>query len=240
MKKKKKLKVKKVAKKRKAVRMQGRKKLKRGFKKSPRVKVTKEQIDAMVKKGEERGFLTTSEILYSIPNIERNVSELESIYDLLRERGVQIKEATEFLDVRDFRLPATDDRKEAPLVGKYRAIIARADGLVVVTPEYNHGYPGELKMMLDMAYEEYAAKPVSFCGTGGGMGGVRSVEQLRAVAIELKMVPLPHAVYFSKIKDAFDAGGRIADTGYHERVQKLIEEIVWYARALKRAREEAI
>lgn len=76
------------------------KKIKKGLRKSPRVKVTKEQINVIVKKGEERGFLTTSEILYSIPNVERNVNELERIYDLLRERGVQIKEATEFLDVK--------------------------------------------------------------------------------------------------------------------------------------------
>ena len=63
-----------------------------------RVKVTQEQIDSLVKKGEERGFLTTSEILYAMPNIERNIVELEETYDLLRERGVEIKEATEFLD----------------------------------------------------------------------------------------------------------------------------------------------
>ena len=63
-----------------------------------RVKVSKEDIDSLVKKGEERGFLTNAEILYAIPNIERNVMELENIYDSLRERGVEIKEAREFLD----------------------------------------------------------------------------------------------------------------------------------------------
>ncbi|MBI2053188.1 MAG: NAD(P)H-dependent oxidoreductase, partial [Candidatus Sungbacteria bacterium] len=80
---------------------------------------------------------------------------------------------TVLLDVRDFRMPATDDREETPMVQKYRAIIGRADALVIVTPEYNHGYPGELKMMLDMAYGEYKHKPVAVCATGGGMGGVR-------------------------------------------------------------------
>src|SRR5687767_1256979 len=62
-------------------------------------KISKEQVETLIKKGEERGFLTTSEILYSLPNIERNVDELENIYDELRERGVEIKEAREFLDV---------------------------------------------------------------------------------------------------------------------------------------------
>jgi len=80
-----------------------------------RVKVTKEQVDSLVKKGEERGFLTTSEILYSIPNIERNVSGLEEIYDVLKERGVEIKEATEFLEVKSGK---KEKKPKKALLGK--------------------------------------------------------------------------------------------------------------------------
>lgn len=117
-------------------------------------------------------------------------------------------------------------------------MIMGIDGLIIVTSEYNHGYPGELKMILDMAYEEYEHKPVALCGTGGGMGGVRAVEQLRNVLIELKATSILEAVYFSNIGNLFDAEGKITDPVYHERVQKLLDEIMWYAKALKRAREE--
>jgi len=65
-----------------------------------RVKVTQEQIDAIVKKGEERGFLTNSEVLYLIPNIENNVEALEQLYDVLKEKGIEIKEVREFLEVK--------------------------------------------------------------------------------------------------------------------------------------------
>src|SRR3989344_5455611 len=65
-----------------------------------KIKVTQEQIDAIIKKGEERGFVTTSEILHFIPSVEHNVDELESTFDLLRERGVEIKEVREFLEVK--------------------------------------------------------------------------------------------------------------------------------------------
>ncbi len=101
MKKKKKIKVKKAVKKtsRKPSRGKSKKSGKKPSKVVFRVKVTKEEIDALVKKGEERGFLTTAEILYAMPNIERNVIQLEKTYDLLKERGVEIKEAREFLDV---------------------------------------------------------------------------------------------------------------------------------------------
>ena len=65
-----------------------------------RTKVSQEQVDALLKKGHERGFITTSEILYFIPNVENNVFELEKIYDLLREDGVEVKEVREFLDIK--------------------------------------------------------------------------------------------------------------------------------------------
>jgi len=61
---------------------------KKKFVRVKRVKITKEQIEAFIKKGSERGFVTTSEILYTFPNIEDNVDELEKMYDELKERGV--------------------------------------------------------------------------------------------------------------------------------------------------------
>ena len=76
-----------------------------------RVKVTKEQIDTLIRKGDERGFITTTEILNTIPNIENNIEELEKIYDDLREKGVQIKEAQEFLEIKSKK-----DKKEKKLV----------------------------------------------------------------------------------------------------------------------------
>src|SRR5258708_4048942 len=63
-------------------------------------KINKEQIDAILKKGSERGFLTTSEILYALPNIENDVDGLEKVYDEMRERGVEVKDVREFLHVK--------------------------------------------------------------------------------------------------------------------------------------------
>lgn len=60
--------------------------------------------------------------------------------------------------------------------------MTRADGLVIVSPEYNHGYPGEMKLMLDQLYKEYNRKPVGICGvSSGALGGARMVEQLRLI-----------------------------------------------------------
>ena len=74
--------------------------------------------------------------------------------------------------------------------------IKDGDAFIIVTPEYNHGYPAVLKNALDSISDEWNKKPVGFVSYGNA-GGVQSVEQLRQVVIELKMVPIGNAVHIS-------------------------------------------
>jgi NAD(P)H-dependent FMN reductase len=146
---------------------------------------------------------------------------------------------TEIIDVRDFRIEVTDNTGKLPQAKKLSKLITKADGLIIVTPEYNHGYPGELKMMLDMLYEEYAQKPVGFCGVSSGrLGGARAVEQLRLVCIEFRMLPIREAVYFPVVQELFDQKGVIKDGSYKDRVRKFLDELIWYAKAFKTAGEK--
>ncbi|MDD3399490.1 MAG: NAD(P)H-dependent oxidoreductase [Candidatus Pacebacteria bacterium] len=145
---------------------------------------------------------------------------------------------TELIDVRDYRIEATDNSGNLPEAQRLSSKISRADGLIIVSPEYNHGYPGELKMMLDMLYEEYFKKPVGFCGVSSGIfGGVRGVEQLRQVSIEFHMVPIREAMYFPQIDSLIKDDGRVTDKDYHDRAKKFLDELVWYAKALKQHRD---
>jgi len=147
---------------------------------------------------------------------------------------------TEIIDVRDFLIGATDNTQKLPQARKLSRKIAKADGFIVVSPEYNHGFPGELKTMLDMLYDEYAQKPVGLCGVSAGrLGGARAVEQLRLVSVELHMVPIREAVYFPMIQDLFDDRGNIKMRSYYDVTRTFLEELVWYARALKSAREQS-
>lgn len=147
---------------------------------------------------------------------------------------------TDLIDPRDFLVsPATEGMSEGNSK-RWSEIMARADGLIIVSPEYNHGYPGELKMMLDQLYKEYNRKPVAICGSGGGLGGARMVEVLRIAAIEFQMVPIRNAVYFSNIKTLFDESGAIRDESYGEKLKKLFDELAWYAKALKEARGKSL
>lgn len=148
------------------------------------------------------------------------------------------KVESELLDVRDYYIQATDNSEEIEPALRWKEKVTRADGFIIVSPEYNHGYPGELKLTLDLVYGEYDKKPVGICGvSGGGAAGIRVVEQLRLVAIALRMVPINSAMYFSHVKTLFDKDGTIQDPAYDRRVRGFLEELLWYAHALKTARE---
>jgi len=138
---------------------------------------------------------------------------------------------SEIIDVRDYRIDATDSTGEPPQAKKLAEKILKSDGLIIVSPEYNHGYPGELKMMLDMLYKEYAGKPVGFCGvSAGGLGGSRAVEQLKLVSIEFHMLPIREAMYFSTIQNLFDEKGNIKDESYFKRVETFLDEMIKYVK----------
>lgn len=142
---------------------------------------------------------------------------------------------TELIDVRDYRISATNNTEEIPEAQKLSAKIEKADALIIVSPEYNHGYPGELKMFLDMLYDQYAHKPVGICGVSAGpLGGGRMVEQLRQVMVELHMIPIREALYFPSVKTLFDDSGKIIDaTVYRDRIKKFLDELTWYAGKVK-------
>ncbi len=144
---------------------------------------------------------------------------------------------TELLDVRDFTSLAKTQGMQEEQSKKWSEIMKRADGLIIVAPEYNHGYPGELKLMLDQLYKEYNRKPVGICGiSAGSLGGARMVEVLRTALIELQMVPVRNTVYFSSIQNLFDEGLEIKDDSYAKKLIALFDEVLWYAKALQKTR----
>jgi NAD(P)H-dependent FMN reductase len=145
---------------------------------------------------------------------------------------------TELIDIRKIPI-GIDDAGEALKDNQFSATVARADGLVLVVPEYNHSFPGLLKHVLDTNLEEYIHKAVGICGVSAGpFGGARMIESLLPVLRELGLVTIFWDVYFSTAGKLFDpATGKITDPAYSGRVAKLLNELVWMARALRYARE---
>ncbi|MFJ3197930.1 NADPH-dependent FMN reductase [Streptomyces griseoviridis] len=112
-----------------------------------------------------------------------------------------------------------------------------ADGFVIVTPEYNSSYPAALKNVVDWHNAEFHAKPVGFVSYGGMAGGLRSVEQLRLVFAALHATTVRDTVSFHQVWDLFDSDGALKDPGGpNAAAKKLLDQMAWWATALKGAR----
>src|SRR5688572_6868663 len=146
---------------------------------------------------------------------------------------------TQFFDVCDFEIPHGEYGQEIKdLFPEWRDAITRADGLVVVTPEYNHGYPGSLKSVLDLLLREYVHKAVAFVGVSAGpWGGTRVIESMVPMVRELGLAATFTDLNFPSVQTKFDGGGKLLDAAYETRAADFLDELVWMGRALKWGRE---
>lgn len=164
----------------------------------------------------------------------------------------------ELLDLRDYEMPFFSSSKppliaqgkyENEVVQKWSGKIDEGDAFIVVTPEYNHGYPAVLKNAMDVIYPEWNRKPIGFVSYGSAMGA-RSVEQLRQVAVELQMVPIRHAIhiptdiFFAAMTRKGPTGPEmfepIRKTPLGDLVEQFFSDLLWWARVLKSAREQKL
>lgn len=155
----------------------------------------------------------------------------------------QLARRVEFvLDVVDpvaLALPTRHERNRSSALAALEQRISRADAFVVVTPEYNHGYPAALKFLIDSIYDEWQAKPVAFI-SGGISGGLRVVEQLRLVFAELHAVTIRDTLSFANVWEQFDAAGELREPDRAaKRMASLLAQLKWWALALREARNAA-
>ncbi|MFI7449893.1 NADPH-dependent FMN reductase [Nonomuraea sp. NPDC049714] len=147
----------------------------------------------------------------------------------------------DLIDLAQARLPAhltgEPGAEDARALAAVSERLTRADGFVVVTPEYNHSYPASLKSAIDWHFTEWQAKPVGFISYGGVSGGLRAVEHLRQVFAELHAVTIRDTVSFHGAAYQFTPDGRPKDPASCEAAAtRLLDQFVWWARALRSAR----
>src|SRR6266576_1648601 len=144
---------------------------------------------------------------------------------------------TELIDVRELPMKL-DDAGEQMKDPKFSATIEHCDGLIIVTPEYNHSFPGLLKHALDMNLKEYIHKAVGICGvSAGALGGARVIETLLPVMRELGLVTIFEDVNFGRIGSLFDERGNLLDENFVRRVDMFLNELIWMSRVLRHGRE---
>jgi NAD(P)H-dependent FMN reductase len=154
--------------------------------------------------------------------------------ELAKQAGVE----TELIDIAKLPL-ATDNAGESLKHAPFAAKMDKADALVVVAPEYNHGYPGLLKHVLDTCLKEYIHKAVGIAGVSAGpFGGVRVIQNLLPVMRELGLVTIFWDVNFSSVQNVFSADGKLLDDSFIRRIDKFLKELIWMATTLRHGREQ--
>ncbi len=142
---------------------------------------------------------------------------------------------TRIFDVADFDLPPDDYGQEIKdRFPEWRDAIVHADGLVIVSPEYNHSYPGSLKAVLDLLLREYVHKSVAFVGISAGpWGGTRVIEAMVPMVRELGLAVTFTDLNFPFVQKTFDENGKLLDSSFEKRVAAFLDEFVWMSRVLK-------
>jgi len=146
---------------------------------------------------------------------------------------------TRLFDVADFALPQRDYGQQIKeSFPEWHDAIVKADGLVIVTPEYNHGYPGPLKAVLDLLLREYVHKAVAFVGVSAGpWGGTRVIEAMVPMVRELGLVVTFSDLNFPFVQKTFDDNGKLLDPAFDQRAKDFLDELAWMAQVLKWGRE---
>lgn len=164
--------------------------------------------------------------------MSQHVAQL-MVSEVARRPGVE----TELIDIATLPLPV-DDAGEAIKDRGFAERMERADALVIVSPEYNHSYPGLLKHVLDSCLKEYIHKAAGVVSvSAGSFGGVRAIENLLPVLRELGLVTIFWDVNFGNVATVFDADGTLRDQAFLPRIDKFLAELLWMGRTLRYGRE---
>lgn len=158
---------------------------------------------------------------------------------LLTRIGLRDDIDSRLFDVRDFHLPNDNYGQEIKdQFPEWRDAIAAADGLIIVTPEYNHGPPGPLKSVLDLLLREYVHKPVAFAAVSAQVwGGTRVIETMLHIVRELGLAATFTDLNFPRVQDKFDAEGNLLDDAYNSRADEFLDELAWMATTFRWGRE---
>lgn len=144
---------------------------------------------------------------------------------------------TELIDPKDFNFPGDGNDPEGK-DPRYSELTKRTDGLFIVSPEYNHSFPGSLKRMLDSEIDNYIHKPVAFAGVSNGQwGGVRAIEALVLAVREMGLAATFTDMHFPKVQELFDDNGNLLNERYREYTKRSWVELIWMAEAFKYGRD---
>lgn len=183
-------------------------------------------------------------VLYgSVRSSRQGIKAALWVVKKLEERGHKVT----LVDPMKEKLPLLDKmykeyKSKAPKnLTRLAKLFKKSDALVVVSGEYNHSIPPALSNLIDHFMESYFWKPSGIvCYSNGNFGGVRAAMQLRALLPEVGMPTIPSIFPISKVQDSFDEQGNSIDKAYEKRIVRFLDELEWYAEAMKVQRKNGV
>ena len=202
------------------------------------------------KNGWSQRISTNETIMFYIPIIcgstrrdRQSIKVARFVLARLQQRqGVE----TELLDLQEYNFPVMEERLHhrddpPPRLMEFAGKIGRADSIIIVTPEYNNGYPGVLKNALDYLLPEYERKPIGIVTvSAGGYGGITCLAQLRLVTLGMGAFPIPENLAVSRVQNSFNDDGTPNDPAYEKRAASFLDEVLWFTEAItdRKAKEK--
>ncbi|QSB05388.1 NADPH-dependent FMN reductase [Natronoglycomyces albus] len=145
---------------------------------------------------------------------------------------------TDIIDLIETEFPLRLSAENTPSLAALSSRLEAADAFVVVTPEYNHSFPGPLKIAIDHFNAEWHAKPVGLISYGGMAGGQRAAEGLRLVFPELNAITIRNTLSFNNFWEKFDEQGNPVDAEAANTAAKgFLDQLCWWATTLKSGRD---
>lgn len=147
-----------------------------------------------------------------------------------------------FVKVEDFLFGRTiPSWVESEVAEPWRKIAQEADGFLLVVPEYNRSFPGELKILLDSAYPQYRKKAVAIAGVSSGdFAGTRVIEHIQPIMTELGLAISPRPIHAPLVEELFDESGEVRSDRkemFDKNIEASFDSLLWYSQALKNARQ---
>ncbi len=142
------------------------------------------------------------------------------------------------LDLVEFPFPVMEERFRNlthPPAGmvEFSRTLEEADGIVIITPEYNGSYSGALKNTLDYFKQEYVKKPMGIVTVSSGIwGGVNASHHLLAWVLHVEAIPSPFKLMVQNINSLFNNKGELTDPDFEARAEKFLDEFLWLTTAI--------
>lgn len=149
--------------------------------------------------------------------------------------------SVEMLDLSQYNFPVFEERLQylkdpSPEVIQFADKIKTADGVIIVTPEYNGGYPASLKNAIDLLYPEWKRKPVAIAtASNGPFGGAQVNTSLAFTLWKIGVLLVPAMYLVPKVQEAYDEKGTPSEKeSTDKKAKKFIEELLWCMEAAER------